>query len=52
MSRIKIDYLHPPIPIRSFDYCALREGYDCGDSLGFGVSALDAPVDLLTQESE
>lgn len=48
--KIIVNYINPPIPLRCFDYTAVREGYDEGDIIGFGKTAEDAKRDLLHQE--
>ena len=42
----------PPIPLRDFDWCALRDDYEPGDPLGHGLSESAAVSDLLTKEQE
>jgi hypothetical protein len=50
MPKIKTRFIHPPIPIRSFDWEATRDGYDKGDPVGFGRTEELAKADLLEQE--
>ena len=45
-------YDPPPIPIRDFDWTALRDGYEPGDPIGRGASEAAAIADLLEQESD
>jgi len=45
-------YDPPPIPIRDFDWSALRDGYEPGDPIGRGSSEAAAIADLLEQESD
>jgi hypothetical protein len=54
MTRQKIvtDFVYPPIPIRSMDWSAVRDGYDAGDLIGRGPTELDAIVELLALEQE
>lgn len=52
MIDIKIDYVFPPIPLRQFDYSAVRDGYDEGDPIGFGETKQKAVDDLISQEEE
>lgn len=48
--KIVLEYVHPPIPIRNFDWCATFEGYEPGDAQGFGVTEQEA-VDMLLGEA-
>jgi hypothetical protein len=50
MPKIKTRFIHPPIPIRSFDWEATRDGYDKGDPVGFGRTEELAIKDLEAQE--
>jgi hypothetical protein len=50
MPKIKTRFINPPIPIRSFDWEATRDGYDKGDPIGFGRTEELAKADLLEQE--
>ena len=49
--KIKTEFVHPPIPNRSFDYSAIDDdSYDGpGCPIGYGVSPQDAINDLLEQ---
>ncbi len=40
-----------PIPIRTFDWTAFREGYEPGDPLGHGKTASEAIADLYEREA-
>ena len=40
----------PPIPIRDYDWSAIREDYEPGDLIGKGITEKDAIDDLLQQE--
>lgn len=40
----------PPIPIRYYDWAAIREDYDKGDLIGYGRTEQEAIDDLLEQE--
>jgi hypothetical protein len=42
----------PPIPVRDYDWSALREDYDEGDFIGYGRTEQDAIDDLKRQENE
>lgn len=46
---ITIQYC-PPIPIREYDWVAIREDYDKGDLIGYGRTEKDAIDYLLEQE--
>jgi hypothetical protein len=50
MPKIKTRFIHPPIPIRNFDWEATRDGYDKGDPIGFGRTEALAIADLEQQE--
>lgn len=52
MSRIITRFDHPPIPIRIFDWSAIREDYEPGDPIGTGRTEQDAVNDLKCQEDE
>ncbi len=43
---------YPPIPIRNYDWSAIREDYDEGDLIGYGATKKMAIEDLKRQESE
>ena len=49
---INVQFIHPPIPMRQFDWCATFEGYDEGDPQGFGETPQDAVVDLFKNLDE
>lgn len=53
------EHVHPPIPVRMFDWCACREGYEPPDSegvggglAGWGRTEADAIADLKKREEE
>lgn len=50
--KIVTNYDYPPIPVREFDWSAVREGYDMDDLIGRGPTEAAAIADLLEQESE
>jgi hypothetical protein len=54
MSEKKIITTHdwPPIPIRNYDWSAVREDYNAGDLIGYGSTEQEAIDDLKIQESE
>jgi len=52
MSDIKTEHVNPPIPIRKYDWSAVRDGYQEGDLIGWGESEQAAIDDLLLSESD
>jgi hypothetical protein len=52
MKNIITTFEHPPIPIRNYDWSAVRQDYDEGDPIGTGRTEQDAINDLLLQENE
>lgn len=50
--RIRVEYAHPPIPPRAFDYTATFDGYEPGDPIGSGPTAYDAILDLLAEAED
>ena len=49
-SKIITTHEYPPIPIRDYDWSAVREGYEPGDPIGHGKTDKDAIEDLLEAE--
>lgn len=49
---INIEFVHPPIPERAWDYRATRSNYDEGDPCGYGRTPMIALAALLEQEME
>jgi len=49
---IKVEYTHPPIPIREFDWCAYRDGYEPGNLMGHGKTKEAAIANLIAQEED
>jgi hypothetical protein len=49
-ARINVTVVFPPIPDRSCDFRATREGYEPGDPMGWGCTEAAARADLLAQE--
>ena len=47
-----LEYIHPPIPIRQFDWWAARDGYEPGDLYGTGSTQEEAIEALLIAEWE
>lgn len=52
MYKIITSYDYPPIPIRDYDWSAIREDYEPGDLVGTGRTEQDAIDDLVRQENE
>lgn len=52
MDKIITSYDYPPIPIRNYDWSAIRENYDEGDLIGYGKTEHEAIDDLVCQENE
>ena len=50
MEKIKTNFWAKPIPERSFDWEATRDGYDAGDAIGYGETEEKAIADLIAQE--
>lgn len=50
--RILTYYDPPPIPLRGYDWSAMRDGYDAGDPIGYGRTEQEAIDNLLEQEEE
>lgn len=42
----------PPIPIRNYDWEAIREDYDLGGIIGHGETEQEAINDLIQQEND
>lgn len=51
-SKIVTTFNYPPIPIRNYDWSAIREHYDEGDPIGYGTTEQEAIQDLLEIESD
>lgn len=61
-ARIVTTFVHPPIPDRRFDWCAVRDGYEGptffsdgsieshGDPAGYGRTEAEAIADLIESE--
>jgi len=52
MDKIITSYDYPPIPIRDYDWSAIRDDYEPGDLIGTGRTEQDAIDDLVRQENE
>lgn len=40
-------HICPPIPSRDFDWCAINDGYESGDPIGYGRTQQEAIDNLL-----
>jgi hypothetical protein len=49
--KIITEFVYPPIPIRRYDWNAVREGYDEGDPVGWGATEQEAINELLELEA-
>lgn len=50
--KIITNFVFPPIPIRSFDWSAFREGYEPGNLIGWGKTEKEAIENLKEMEDE
>ena len=50
MKKIITNYECPPIPVRDYDWLALREDWDEGDLIGYGRTEQEAIDDLIEKE--
>jgi hypothetical protein len=50
MKDIKTEFFPKPMPIRSFDWEATRDGWDEGDLIGYGLTEAEAIENLLELE--
>jgi hypothetical protein len=51
MRKIITSFVHPPIPLRCFDWQAWRDGDEEGGPRGYGATEDEAVRDLLEQEA-
>lgn len=47
MEEIKVVYVNPPIPLRSFDWCAYYDGSEEDGDRGWGTTKEEAVKNLL-----
>ena len=47
--KIVTSYVYPPIPVRSFDWSAVEDGYEPGCPIGYGKTEAEAVQDLREQ---
>lgn len=52
MNPLKTIHVHPPIPTRSHDWCAHRDGAEESGPFGWGKTEAEAVQDLLEQEAD
>jgi hypothetical protein len=52
MNKIITSFDYPPIPMRKYDWSAIREDYDEGDLIGYGKTEQGSINDLLAMENE
>lgn len=52
MDPIRTEFVYPPIPIRDFDWSAVRDNYEPGCPIGYGRTEEAAIADLILQEDE
>jgi len=52
MNEIITEHVNPPIPVRSYDWAAVRRDYEEGGLVGWGASKQEAVADLLAKEGE
>lgn len=47
ITAIHVEFIYPPIPDRSHDWCATPKDYEPGMPIGYGPTAQAAVADLL-----
>ena len=52
MNKIITRYDYPPIPVRNYDWSAIREDYDEGGLIGYGKTEQEAIDDLKAMANE
>jgi len=50
MNEIITEHVNPPIPVRSYDWSAVRRDYEEGGLVGWGETKQEAVDDLLDKE--
>lgn len=48
--KIVTSHVYPPIPIRTMDWCAYRDGHEEDGNYGWGLTEQEAIRDLLDKE--
>lgn len=51
LRKIHTSHVYPPIPVRSFDWQAIFDGYEPGDSIGTGKTEQEAIDWLIAEEA-
>lgn len=51
-ARIVTEHVFPPIPIRTMDWCAWRDGFEEAHGYGWGETEAEAIWDLHRREAE
>lgn len=51
LRKIVTTYVNPPVPFRNFDWSAVFEGYEPGDSIGHGHTEQEAIDWLIAEEA-
>ncbi len=51
-NEIRTSFDYPPIPVRDYDWSAIRDDYDSGDLIGYGRTEQEAIDNLKKQENE
>lgn len=51
MNEIITEYVNPPIPVRCYDWSAVRQDYEEGGIVGWGATKQEAIKDLLDKET-
>lgn len=51
VKNIRLEFVYPPIPLRTFDWCATETDYEPGDPIGFGQTAELAVRDLFFEKA-
>lgn len=47
---ITVNFVHPPIPLRNFDWCASYDGEDEEGNCGWGATDQEAILNLIKQD--
>ena len=50
--KIITNFIHPPIPIRQFDWCAFTDDSDGEGPVGYGRTEAEAIADLMERLEE
>lgn len=52
MKNIVTEYVHPPIPIRAYDWSATYDDYQPGDIIGWGFTKAEAIQNLIEETND